>query len=792
MSSSLNRAFGRSETRMQRFGRNAQRAGRDMMTGAVAMGAPLAYSLNQAIDYETQFIRVSKTVKGTDEEIKNLSTDIRSMAKNDIPKSTDELTAIAAAAGQLGIETPKIVKFTEVIAKLSDTTNLGDDAADSFAKFANITSMSQDNFDRLGSTVVALGNNFATTEADVVAFSMRIAGAATQVNISQAKIMGLATGLSSVGLEAEAGGTAISKTLIAMSQAVENGGADLQKFANVSGMSAAQFKKAFKDDAANATVSFIEGLGRMKSEGKNVFGVLDDLDMSEVRLRDTLMRASGASKEMRRALVMSSAAWEENTALNVEAATKYNSTASRIQFAKNKIADMGITIGQILIPAAEKMVGTFSKMADWLADLSERYPTLTKTVIYLVGGLVGLLSVAGAIAFTFGTVTQAITAVTTVMTILTARSTYATIVKWAQVAAENAWTIAQIAATVASVALGGGVMALWAGLKALTNTTKLATAAQWLLNLAMDANPIGLIVLGVAAAVAAVTAMVIYWEDLTAAFNDSHPVIKATALILAAPILPLVAIAGAIRWLIDNWDDLPGAAGKAIGGMFDYVKGIVPEFAKTVAKAIGFVATLPIMMPYYIFQAIKAMTGALYSAAPEFWDGAKGIFDKIVDFVSELPSKMFQAGKNIVNSMWEGMKSVAMLPINGIMSITDTIRDYLPFSPAKRGALMDIHKIKLVETIADTIKPAPMVSAMDSAMQATRASIGGAGLGSGGAAMSTGGGGSTTTINFAPVITVSGGSGGAAVAQSIKDELLKLMPDVLKTLERRGIRASLG
>ena len=84
---------------------------------------------------------------------------------------------------------------------------------------------------------------------------LRLAGAGKQIGLTEAQIMSFAGALSSVGIEAEAGGSAFSKVMINMQLAVETNSEKLKDFAKVAGMSASDFKKAFHEDAAGSNYS---------------------------------------------------------------------------------------------------------------------------------------------------------------------------------------------------------------------------------------------------------------------------------------------------------------------------------------------------------------------------------------------------------------------------------------------------------------------------------------------------------------------------------------------------------
>lgn len=326
-------------------------SGTKAMVGIIAgAGSALtglgAIAIKEGIEFESAFTGVRKTVDATEEQFAELEDDIRNMAKN-MPESASEIAGVAEAAGQLGIETDNIKGFTETMVMLGDATNLtSEEAATQLARLANITGMSQGDFDKLGSSIVACGNNFATTEAEITAMSLRLAGAGSQVGMSESEIVGLSAALSSVGIEAEAGGSAFSTLISKMQLATEKGGDSLNDFAKVAGMSSNEFKKAFKDDASGAILSFIDGLSKCEKNGQSAIGVLDGMGITEIRMRDALLRASGASETFTNAIKLSNNAWEENTALAKEAETRYATMESQLKMLKNAAIDLGIEFYQ--------------------------------------------------------------------------------------------------------------------------------------------------------------------------------------------------------------------------------------------------------------------------------------------------------------------------------------------------------------------------------------------------------------------------------------------------------------
>jgi len=417
----VSRSLSEISSKMKSLGDTISNIGRNLTTKLTVPIVSLGtLATKSAIDFESAFAGVEKTVDGTAEQMKSLKQGIKNMAK-EIPSTTAEISAVAEAAGQLGIQTDNVLDFTKTMINMGNATNLSaDEAATTLARFANITKMSQKDFDKLGSVIVALGNNFATTEAEISAMGMNLASAGTQVGMSQSEIMALATALSSVGLEAQAGGTAFSKVMVNMQLAVEKGGKNLKNFASVAGMSSKNFQKAFKEDATKAIMAFVEGLSKSGERGKSAIKILDDMDIKETRLRDALLRSANASNIMNKAIELGNKEWKENTALTNEANKRYETLKSKIQIAKNKLTDIGITLGNIIMPYVEKFINKISALTEKFSRLSPK----TQEMIVKIGAMVAvigpllliigkIISLGGSIIGVFSKVTSIIGGLTT-------------------------------------------------------------------------------------------------------------------------------------------------------------------------------------------------------------------------------------------------------------------------------------------------------------------------------------------------------------------------------------------
>jgi len=372
----------------------------------VPIMAGFGASLKAAVDYEQALAGVQKTTDLSGKEMKKMSKEITDMS-NKMPFAATEVAGVAEAAGQLGVKKEDITGFTKTMLDMSVATNLtADEAATEFARFANAAGMPMKNVDRLGATVVNLGNNTATTEKEIVEMGQRLAGAGSQAGFSADQIMSIAAAMSSVGIRSEAGGSAMTQIFNKMTKAAANGGDELAGFAKTAGMSAEEFASTWESNPTKALSAFVKGLGETKGGASGVVAALEEVGIKGIREADTIRRLANNHKVLDDALKTGKKGWEDNTALTKEAEIRYETLGSKLQVLKNNLVNLGREIGATMAPYVEVLTDKLTALIKKFQGMS--WHSKQMIVIFgLIAAAIGpLLVVIGQIGIGIGTLAK--------------------------------------------------------------------------------------------------------------------------------------------------------------------------------------------------------------------------------------------------------------------------------------------------------------------------------------------------------------------------------------------------
>lgn len=362
------------------------------VVGAISgIGAALLFGVGAASRFEDSFAGIKKTVEATEAEFDGLAMSIRDMAL-EIPVATSELNAIGELGGQLGIGVGGLTTFIDTIAKLGVATRLSSEtAALSLARLKEIFQLPEQQIANLAASLVDLGNNFAALEDEILNTALRLAAGAKVAGATAADTLAIATALQAVGVQSQAGGTAIARVFQAMTTAVQTGGVQLEQFVRTTGLTTETFRQLAQEDPAQVLNLFLQGISRIANEGGNYIAVLEDLNLKQQRTIRAVLALAEADDLMTDALIRGNVAFEMNVALTEEANKRFDTLKSRSKLMKNSFQELRIEVGTAFLPAMKGVVDTLTMLLQAMRDNEAEMGKFGN----LAGVIIGTFSVLG-------------------------------------------------------------------------------------------------------------------------------------------------------------------------------------------------------------------------------------------------------------------------------------------------------------------------------------------------------------------------------------------------------------
>lgn len=369
-------------------------------------------ALDSATDIDSAYRDMRKTVNGTEGDFQELKDAAIDFSTTHVT-SADQILEIQAIGGELGISTDNLKEFSEVVSNIDVATDLNaEDAAAVLGHLSNITEDTSSNMEGFADSLVRLGNNGASTETDIANIAERISSMGSIIGMSTPDILAWSSTIASTGQNAEAAGTAMSKTFSAIETAVSSGGDSLQAFADVAQMSADDFASAWQSDPSSALMAWIRGLNQIEENGGSADVTLSDLGITATRQKQTIMglmqvidKTGDGVSSLTDNLEMSRDAWNgvsdqwgnAGDAAN-EADKKAEGLSGTLSQLNNIAQNAGSALGDAMLPALQ----SFRDLAQGAYDGFMKLSDGEKQMIVYAGGIAAALGPGLSIMSTLG------------------------------------------------------------------------------------------------------------------------------------------------------------------------------------------------------------------------------------------------------------------------------------------------------------------------------------------------------------------------------------------------------
>lgn len=428
---------------------------------------------------DQEMANVRKFTGMTAEQVAALNEEFK---KIDTRTSREDLNRLAQEAGRLGKQSAEdVLGFVRAADKINVALDdLGEGATLTLSKLTGIFGDEQrygteQALLKVGSVINELSQNCSASAPYLAEFAQRMGGVGAQAKMTIPQIMGFAAVLDSNAQAMEASSTALQQVIVRMMQ-------EPAKYAKVAGLDVKQFSDMLKRDVNGALIMFLDTLN--KAGGMDVLSPMFK-DMGEngsraVAALSTLANNINMVKEQQRA---ANQAFREGTSVTKEFEVQNNTVQASLEKAQKSINDLAVDIGERLAPLARHFLTSTSAITRALMTLIRFIDDNKAALISLAAGIVG----------------------------------YTVAVNAARVATA-AWSLVTKVHTGLLVAQNAIYLTFSGLAQLLTGHVTRAAVAFRSLNLAIKANPIGLAVAAITAAIAAIW----QWTEKTKAAREEE------------------------------------------------------------------------------------------------------------------------------------------------------------------------------------------------------------------------------------------------------------------------------
>lgn len=665
MSAPINAAFSKAQNRLSSFAKKTEqladksfKTGQQLIGSGLAVAAPLYKAFDAASEYETKMVDIGKQLQANNPQeyaakLASMSKQVLSLG-HELPLATGEIQEMIASSLRMGVAEDKVVDFTKQVTKMAVAFDMpAGEIADSVGKIANVFKIPIEKVGDFADAINYLDDNTMAKGPELIDVLQRIGGSAKALKANDA--------------------AALASTMLSLGESAETSGSGINAMLNKLGAATMQSKK-FQEGMEMLGLSSADIQKKMSSQGTAKNAIMDVFDhinkLKPEKQTEALVRLFGAEhgpklaklannmKEFRRQLELVQGA--EKGSMDKEYQKRIETSAAKMQIFKNRINELWVTIGNSLLPVVNKIIAKASVWLDKIGKFIEKHPTLVGWIIKAALAFSALSIAGGYLSFVIGGVAKFF-----------------------------------------SIAIRVGSL--------LVNVFKYLRLAFLILRLVIIAFPIVGWILGIATA-----ALLIYkyWEPIKAFFIGIWDKIKGFVM----PVLEVLKKAflnfTPIGWIIQLWKPITGF----IGSIFRLVMAILGLFFRF-GKWL-FLNLTPIGWIIKYWKPIVGFFTWLWDKVKDklIW-AAQMVYDYTIGPFVKLGKALFEVGNNIIQSIVDGIKAGLKWLTDVVDSAAQAVRDFFPFSPAKTGPLRDIHKVRLIETVADGVKPAPLVNKVKSAVQ---------------------------------------------------------------------------